>query len=49
VYIGTLDEVDFCAPVYPVRHIFSIKREGASEGIYLFIYLFIAVVRDKNG
>jgi hypothetical protein len=28
----TLDEVDFFPPIYPVKHIFFMKREGASEG-----------------
>jgi hypothetical protein len=31
-WMGTPDEVDFCPPIYPVRHIFSVKREGVSEG-----------------
>jgi hypothetical protein len=30
--MGTPDEVDFDLPKYPVRHIFAMKREGASEG-----------------
>jgi hypothetical protein len=38
--MGTPDEVDFCPPIYPVRHIFSMKGEGASEGF--------AVVRGKK-
>jgi hypothetical protein len=38
-WMGTLDEVDFCPPIYLVRYIFFFKREGVSEGI---------VVRDKN-
>jgi hypothetical protein len=32
VWMGTPDEIDFCPPVYPVRHIFSMKIEGVSEG-----------------
>jgi hypothetical protein len=28
----TPDEVDVFPSIYPVRHIFSMKREGASEG-----------------
>jgi hypothetical protein len=31
-WMVTPDEVNFCPPIYPVRHIFSKKREGASEG-----------------
>jgi hypothetical protein len=31
-WMGTPDEVDFCPAIDPVRHIFSMKREGTSEG-----------------
>jgi hypothetical protein len=31
VWMGIPDEVDFCHPIYPVRHVFSMKREGVSE------------------
>jgi hypothetical protein len=27
VWTGTFDKVDFCFPIYPVRHIYSTKRE----------------------
>jgi hypothetical protein len=30
-WMGTPDEVDFYLPISPMRHIFSVKREGASE------------------
>jgi hypothetical protein len=40
VWMGTPDEVDFCPPIYPVRHIFFMKREGALEAF--------APVRGKN-
>jgi hypothetical protein len=30
--MGTPDEVNVCPPIYPVKHIFSMKKEGASEG-----------------
>jgi hypothetical protein len=32
VWMVTPDEADFCPLIYPVRHIFSMKRVGASEG-----------------
>jgi hypothetical protein len=40
-WIGTLAEVDFCPPIYPVGHIFSMKREGAYE-----VIVFVVAVRD---
>jgi hypothetical protein len=39
----TFDEAAFCPPIYSVRHIYSIKRKGATEGIVLFL-----MVTDKN-
>jgi hypothetical protein len=33
-WMGTPDEVDFCPPIYPVRHIFSMKGEGVAGGCY---------------
>jgi hypothetical protein len=41
---GTFDEADFCPLIYPVRHIYSMKREGASKGIVLLL-----VIKDKTG
>jgi hypothetical protein len=41
--IGTFDEVNFCPPIYPVRHIYSMKREGASEGIGFFVVVVVLV------
>jgi hypothetical protein len=43
-WMGTSDKADFCPPIYPVRHIYSMKREGSSEGIILLL-----VINDKNG
>jgi hypothetical protein len=31
VWMGMSDEVDVCLPIYPVRDMLSMKREGASE------------------
>jgi hypothetical protein len=45
-WMGTLDEVDFCPYIYPVRNIFFIKREGASESIFLVV---VVAVKDKKG
>jgi hypothetical protein len=39
-WMGTPDEVDFCPPINPVRHIFAMKREG---GLKAF-----ALVRGKS-
>jgi hypothetical protein len=33
-WMGTFEEVDFCPLIYPVRHMYFMKREGASEGIF---------------
>jgi hypothetical protein len=43
VWTGTFDEADFCPPIYTMRHIYSMKREGASEGIVL-----LPVIINKN-
>jgi hypothetical protein len=42
-WMGTFDEADFSPPLYPVRHIYSMKREGASEGIVLLL-----LITNKN-
>jgi hypothetical protein len=39
-WMGTPDEADFYPPIFPVRHIFSMKER---EHLKAF-----AVVRDKN-
>jgi hypothetical protein len=41
---GTFDEAEFCPPIYPMRHIYSMKREGATDGTALLL-----LVMDKNG
>jgi hypothetical protein len=38
LWIGTPDEVDFCPPIYPVRCIYFLWEEGASESIFFFCY-----------
>jgi hypothetical protein len=43
-WMGTFDEADFCPTMSPMRHIYSMKREGASEDIVLLL-----VIMDKNG
>jgi hypothetical protein len=45
----TLDEVHFCSPIDPVRHVFLMKRVEASEGIvFVVVVVVIVAVRDKN-
>jgi hypothetical protein len=34
--MGTFVEADFCLLRYLMRHIYSMKREGASEGFFFF-------------
>jgi hypothetical protein len=37
-WMGTFDEADFCFPIYPVRHIYFMRREGASESTVLLLW-----------